>query len=206
MSDSAEARRRERITYSEPLAEEIIVRVACGESVTGICREAGMPHRTTVQAWMDQRPEFEMGMAEARAHARLIARRRDLARVARPRDPRGLWSTYTPETGAAVCDRLMDGWTLDEIAREPWAPCRATILNWARRVPEFADAYARARMLAMHELVDLSLEAARAATPESVAEARAQLRALRARGARIAARKYLEPVKDVAPSQAVPAA
>jgi hypothetical protein len=187
-----------RVTFDYDLANAICDRVAAGESVRRICREAGMPHRTTVSDWAWREPDFGENLAAARQVARVRARRADMARFGRPRDPRGLWSTYTPEVGRGICDRLMDGWTLAEIAREPWAPCAATILNWARRVPEFADAYAWARTLAVHQVVDLSTEAARGVTSENVAELRERLRRLWARGSRIATRKYVERVEEVA--------
>ncbi|THD79865.1 MAG: hypothetical protein E7812_08265 [Phenylobacterium sp.] len=186
-----------RVTYSEELGTVICERVAGGESVRVLCRAPEMPHRTTVQDWAAQHPEFEVALAEAQQAARLARRRRDLALARKVRDPRGLWSTYTPQVGRAICRRLEAGGTVAEIACEPWAPCKATIFNWARAIPEFADAYARARMLAMHRLVDEVREVGLSVTPETVAAHRAQFRLLRAQAATIAARKYLEPVAEV---------
>lgn len=39
--------------YTEELAEEILERIAAGESVTSICRDEHMPDRSTVFEWAD---------------------------------------------------------------------------------------------------------------------------------------------------------
>jgi hypothetical protein len=188
-----EARPAERVGWSEGRGAAICARVAQGESLMAICREAGMPHRSTVQDWRAKDPGFEVALEGAMESARLARRRRDLALARRSRDPRGLWSTYTPEVGEAICARLAAGQTLVAIAREPWTPCYSTILNWARYVPEFADRYALARQLAVHALCDQVLELKDEITPQTVAEHRARFDMFRALAARIAPRKYLEP-------------
>lgn len=181
------------VRYSEARADEICARVAAGENVAAICRGDGMPHRLTVREWAAQHPEFDTALAAAREAARLAQRRRDLAVASRARDPRGLWSTYTPEVGAAICARLAAGQNLTEICQESWTPTKATIFNWARQIPEFADAYAMARMLAVHRFVDAAREVMLAVEPETVDDARGVFDMLRAATARIAPRKYLEP-------------
>lgn len=194
-ADAAAAEAPPYVRFSAPLAAEIVARVAGGESVAAVCREAGMPHRGTVAGWAEAHPEFEAALADAREAARVAGRRRDLALAGRTRDPRGLWCTYTRAVGRAICLRIAAGQTLPQICREPWAPHRTTVFNWARRVPEFADDYARARMIAVHRLCDEALEIGRATTPGTVKEDRARFRMICALTARIAPRKYLEPVR-----------
>jgi hypothetical protein len=157
-----------------------------------ICREPGMPHRTTVREWARAWPEFGEGLLAAMRLARLRRRCADVARAARPRDPRGRWSTYTPELGAEICRRLTEGETLIAIARDPEMPCYSTVLNWAKSVPAFGDAYAQARALAGDYLFDEAREVARAATPGSVWADRLRFDVIRWQTARLAPRKYLE--------------
>jgi hypothetical protein len=56
----------------------------------------------------------------------------------------GRRSTYTPEIGQAICDRLSTGESLRTICSEPEAPDLTTVLKWLDNA-DFAQAYARAR-------------------------------------------------------------
>lgn len=40
------------LTYTRPIADAICARLATGESLRSICRDAGMPPRSTVQGWV----------------------------------------------------------------------------------------------------------------------------------------------------------
>lgn len=183
-----------RVSYSDEVGQAICARLAAGESLMAVCREAAMPHRTTVREWAQRHPAFGEALLAAARGARLRKRRADLARAMRPRDPRGRWLTYSHEVGAAICRRLSGGETLIAICRDEAMPCYATVLNWARAVPEFAEAYAEARRLAADYLFDEAREVALAATPGSVWVDRLRFDVIRWQAARIAPRKYLEPV------------
>lgn len=54
------------ITFSQVLADEILRRVASGESLRSICVEDGMPHRTTIQLWRRDNPGFYEAYSKAR--------------------------------------------------------------------------------------------------------------------------------------------
>lgn len=54
-------------------------------------------------------------------------------------------TTYRPARGEAVCARLAAGVSVEEIAREPGMPCRATLANWMRAHPDFAARFEAAR-------------------------------------------------------------
>ncbi|WAX26339.1 terminase small subunit [Ralstonia phage p2110] len=53
--------------YSEKLAMEICLRIACGDSVRTICKDAGMPSQDTIYRWVFQNAEFSEKYARARA-------------------------------------------------------------------------------------------------------------------------------------------
>ena len=53
-------------SYSEQIADTICERIAGGESLIAICRDASMPGQSTVFAWLAQRPEFQEKYARAR--------------------------------------------------------------------------------------------------------------------------------------------
>jgi hypothetical protein len=186
------ARTGVRVRYSEELGAEICARVAAGESVAAICRDEGMPNATSVHDWSRKDPEFGEAYRAAARQAQLDRRRADVERFARARDNRGRWSTYTPEMGVEICARIAEGQTLVAIAADPAMPCAATILNWARRVPEFADAYAEARQLAADWLADEAREIALATTPEWVWADRLKFDVIRWLTARLAPKKYVE--------------
>ena len=52
---------------------------------------------------------------------------------------------YTPELAAEVCRRISEGESLRGVCRDESMPCTATVLKWARDIPEFAEQYAKAR-------------------------------------------------------------
>lgn len=155
-----------------------------------------MPHPTTVREWRWRRPRFGEGMAAAMQAARYRKRRAALARAMRPRDARGLWSTYTPEIGAEICRRLTEGESLIAICRSEGMPCYATVLNWARAVPAFGDAYAMARRMATDHLYDEAREIALAVTPGTVWADSLRFRILRWQVARASPRLYVETMPE----------
>lgn len=53
--------------YSEALAAALLDRLADGETLRGICRDATMPARSTVQGWMVNVGGFSARYAQARA-------------------------------------------------------------------------------------------------------------------------------------------
>jgi hypothetical protein len=191
-----------RVTWSEEVGEAICGRLAAGESLMAVCRDEGMPHHSTVREWGWRRPAFGEALLEAMRAARLRRRRADLARAMRPRDARGLWSTYSHALGAEICRRLVEGETLIAVCRDEAMPCYSTVLNWARAVPEFGEAYARARRLAADYLFDEARELALAAKPGTVWVDRLKFQVIRWQVARLAPRKYVEEMPEAEVSQA----
>ena len=55
-------------------------------------------------------------------------------------------SIYTPQLAATVIKRLMEGETLTKITKDPAMPGWVTIAEWKKKIPQFANAYARARI------------------------------------------------------------
>lgn len=53
-------------SYSDALAEVICDRIAAGESMRAICRDAGMPDRVTVLRWLAAHEDFAAKCARAR--------------------------------------------------------------------------------------------------------------------------------------------
>lgn len=52
--------------YTEELANELCERLACGESLRGICKDKAMPDHTTVIRWLSSNEEFATKYARAR--------------------------------------------------------------------------------------------------------------------------------------------
>lgn len=186
-----------RVCWSDAVGWEICARLEQGESLMSICRDAHMPNRCTVTAWRRERPAFGEAMLSAMRAARYRRRRADLARAMRPRDNRGLWSTYTPEVGAEVCRRLIEGETLTAICRSEAMPSYSTVMHWARLVPAFGDAYAMARRLSADALFDEAGEIALSVRPGTVWADRLRFDIIRWRAGRSAPRLYVETMPEL---------
>lgn len=59
--------------------------------------------------------------------------------------PAGRPSSYTPEKGAEICERIAAGDSVKSICREDDMPNECTVYKWVNDVPEFAKQYAHAR-------------------------------------------------------------
>jgi len=182
-------------TFSPEIGEAIRARVAAGESVAAVCRGEGMPCRNTVRTWTHTHPEFGAALLAALRAARTAARTADRARWARheaARTPHGRGSTYRPEVGEAICERLAAGESLTSIARDESLPTYATILRWVSRHPDFQEMYVQAREIQAHHFFDEARDVAQAATPGSVWVSRLQFDIIRWQTARLAPHKYCE--------------
>lgn len=54
-------------------------------------------------------------------------------------------SSYTPELGDSICERLMDGESLRSICSEEGMPTKTTVFRWLQADEAFRDLYTRAR-------------------------------------------------------------
>lgn len=113
----------------------------------------------------------------------------------RPAWNRGL-SGYNVRVTEAICDRLCLGETLQSVCRDPEMPCVATVYNWLRAHPEFADAYRRAKEIAFAYIVETAAEQAPWLETEarSMRELRRIVRAAHRRCAQIAPKAYADGV------------
>jgi hypothetical protein len=186
------------VHYSEDLAGRIVARVSGGESVPRVCRDAGMPCADTVYAWARSEPRFGRALAAAHQAARRAAvgaqRKAAAAKWARGRDPRGRWSTYTPELGEEVCRRMVEGQSLKAIGADPEMPCAETILNWVKDVPGFEDRYVQARLMMAEVMFDEARDEAMAATHVTVWAQKLKVDTIFRMVARMRPRKYCERV------------
>ena len=78
-------------------------------------------------------------------------------------------SEFTPEIGAAICDRLANGETLVAICgSDKGMPDRRTLYRWMDAYEDFRLSYARARVDQADAWHDELLKVARGSTPENV--------------------------------------
>lgn len=54
------------VIYGDDVRAEILRRLACGETLSAICRRPGMPDRDTVYQWQEKDEEFSRQFARAR--------------------------------------------------------------------------------------------------------------------------------------------
>jgi len=57
---------------------------------------------------------------------------------------------YTPERGAAICARLMEGDSLRRICKARDMPAMSTVFKWLSENEDFSKQYARAREIQAH--------------------------------------------------------
>ena len=174
MTMSTQPARRARVVgrYSPDLARGICARIAKGESLAAVCRERGMPPRSTVDAWKTFYPDFGEAFAAAQAAAG------GPARGGRP-------SGYSVKAAAELCRRLGEGEALHLICRDPEMPSQSGFYLWLHRYPEFAEMYAVAREIQAYRLFDEVREVAEAATPETLQVAKLRIAAIQWQAARL---------------------
>jgi transposase-like protein len=144
---------RNSVRYGPGTADEILRRVAAGESVQAICRDAGMPLASTVSLWVKERPGFAAAMLAARTAAGGPFRGR-----------RALWCE---ETAQAIYDRVCAGEATTAICREPEMPSMSTLTNWRKQHPEFGAAMEEAYEIRAETWFDRGFEIAQAITPQT---------------------------------------
>lgn len=81
-------------------------------------------------------------------------------------------SSYTPEIGAIICERLAEGEGLKAICEDKAMPCREAVRKWKNDNPEFACMYARAREDQADTLAADIIDISDNATAETVQQAR----------------------------------
>lgn len=147
------AGRKTAVRWSAGMGRRICARVAWGEVLYGVLREAGMPTPQSLKRWARERPAFGAALEAARVAG------------GRP-DGGGVWG-YAPEIGETVFQRLCAGESLTAIAADPLMPCLSTLYHWRRRLPEFAETVRAGREAQAERFCDLGWEMACAATPET---------------------------------------
>lgn len=192
----AGAPRREPVRFTEGVTREILARVSAGESLSSIERDPHMPSRTGIWEWRQAHPEFDRALSRAQRLARLARRRMDRLRdggtLTRPKPFDLRQSTYTPELGERICERLAGGESLIAICHDPDMPHPGTVYKWVRRIPEFQEMYVDARQFQGDYLFDEVREIALWATPPTVWVARARIDANKWQAARLSPNKYCE--------------
>lgn len=74
---------------------------------------------------------------------------------------------YTRSLARTLCDRLIEGHSLNQICADPLLPSKQTVLTWVRTREDFREQYLTARELQAHGLVDESIDAVRRVLPEN---------------------------------------
>jgi hypothetical protein len=188
---AAPARGRRRKVYarwSQRRADRLCKRLAAGELLQVICREPGMPTDEAVRKWAKEKPEFG---------AALVSARRAGGRAAGSRGP---VSTYCPEDGEAVFERLCAGESLTKIGADPSMPSLSTLMRWRKRHGEFEKLVALGKQVQAERFCDAGWEMAMAATPETAYLTNVRLGQLRWMAGVMAPRTFR--IKQVEPEAA----
>lgn len=69
-------------------------------------------------------------------------------------------TTYTKETGDAICERIAQGESLRHICSEEGMPSKTTVFRWCEDIETFRDQYARAREWQAETIMEETLEIA----------------------------------------------
>lgn len=180
-------RTRAGVGWSAALGEAICRRVAAGELLYVICREAGMPTPQSVGRWARERAGFGAALAEARLAGGRTAKG-------------GGVSSYDRGLAQVICQRIAEGEALTAICQEVEMPCFSTLYAWGRKIPEFADMMRAAREAQAHWYCDTGWTLAMQATPDTAYVTDVRLKQLRWTAGCLAPRVY--GVKRVEPEAA----
>lgn len=103
-------------------------------------------------------------------------------------------STYTPELGLAICERMALGGTVREICRNQKMPAESTVRRWALVNDEFSSLYALARERQadawFDEALRISREADSSGDPKLVPGSRLYVDTLKWAAAKLRPRAY----------------
>lgn len=170
--DPAEPRR----WYGRATEDEILRRVAAGETLHGVCASPELPAYQVVCGWVKGRAGFG---------ARL-----DAARRAAGRPFRAPLTGYCEATFEAILERLADGEGMVSICADPAMPHSRTVYRWLQARADLREAVALAREIQGDRLAEAGLDEARAATPATARLTEVRLRHIRWYAARLAPMKY----------------
>lgn len=102
---------------------------------------------------------------------------------------------YTEALADSICDKLMDGMSMRQIAKLPSMPDRSTMLRWMSTNKDFAAKCAHAREEQADLMDDLILETANACTPETASADKVKISAYQWRAAKLKPKKYGDKVE-----------
>ena len=154
MKGIAMSERKVGVAWSARVAEAICARVASGELLYQVLREAGMPTPQTVGRWAHEREAFGTALAAARRAAGRSAK------------GGGAWS-YCQPVADEVFERLCEGESLTAIGADPTMPCMSTLFHWRKRFPEFNAAVQLGKEIQAERFCDEGWQTIRGATPET---------------------------------------
>lgn len=143
---------RNAVLFSALVARRICTRLEAGETLRGICADAGMPHRSSVLAWRKALPTFAASVERARRAAGWHMRG-------------GQPPKWCEWTAREVCMRLAAGERMRDICADPDMPSEALVYKWRRERPGFAAALREARAMTAERMCEDSWAVAQAVTP-----------------------------------------
>jgi hypothetical protein len=97
---------------------------------------------------------------------------------------------YSKQITQELCERIANGECWHRMANTGRMPSYATLYDWQRKHPEFAEALAQAREMAADLRADRALEVAEKATAATVQADRLHVGALQWRAAKASPRRY----------------
>jgi hypothetical protein len=101
-------------------------------------------------------------------------------------------STYTPEVGDKICERVAMGESITDICLDSDMPSRVTVWRWLKEVPEFETNHMRAREAQADVMDEKIMTTADACTAETAAADRVKIGAYQWRASRLNSRRYGE--------------
>lgn len=120
---ASQADRRRAQAWSEAVAEDVLRRVAAGETLVKIGEDPTMPAKRTIVGWITKRSGFRAAMEAARSAA-------GRSFVGRP-------SSYCQATAEAIYERLCAGEAMVTICRDPEMPVASTVYKWMKEQDDF---------------------------------------------------------------------
>jgi hypothetical protein len=190
--------------YTAQMGRLILARLAAGETVKQVTADPRMPAYCTVYQWLKVDDDFRRdwhAMRDAKARRRLedVAERAAAKAFWEPHkakvDGRRWWrrgrpSSYTRKKGLAVCEKIAGGMSVSELVTRRGMPSSKVFYTWLRTQPEFRDSYVAACRYREWLLSEQALGVVEDATPQTLATARRDWKAIEGRIGRLTPKVY----------------
>ena len=151
---------RKSLPYQKRTGAIILKRLAKGETLASICKDAHIPSRATVYKWLRDNPDFlasyqktqkgDTSFMSPYAHVRARALSADTSEKTHSKKthaetPRGRPSEFNEVVAGLIIEMLLEGHSMRSICQLEDMPSKATVFRWMQHNAQFRADYELAK-------------------------------------------------------------